>query len=169
MAQTGCRKTLPLNPLPLKVVYHTPCHMEKMGWTLYTLELLRQIPGLELTVLDSQCCGIAGTYGFKRKTIRHHSPSARRCSARLKRAAPTLSSPIVKPVSGKLRCLQANAANIPLRYWPKRSASKAPEPLRRYYPTHQADFPSDIYPSYFKLLMYWLRIILGINADVSLQ
>lgn len=57
--------TLPLRPLPLKVVYHTPCHMEKMGWTLYTLELLRQIPGLELTVLDSQCCGIAGTYGFK--------------------------------------------------------------------------------------------------------
>lgn len=41
--------------------------MEKMGWTLYTLELLRQIPGLELTVLDSQCCGIAGTYGFKKE------------------------------------------------------------------------------------------------------
>lgn len=60
-------KTLPLKPLPLKVVYHTPCHMEKMGWTLYTLELLRNIPGLELTVLDSQCCGIAGTYGFKRE------------------------------------------------------------------------------------------------------
>lgn len=60
-------KTLPLKTLPLKVVYHTPCHMEKMGWTLYTLELLRQIPGLELTVLDSQCCGIAGTYGFKKE------------------------------------------------------------------------------------------------------
>lgn len=58
-------KTLPLRPLPLKVVYHTPCHMEKMGWSLYTLELLRLIPGLTLTVLDSQCCGIAGTYGFK--------------------------------------------------------------------------------------------------------
>lgn len=58
-------QTLPLKPLPLKVVYHTPCHMEKMGWSLYTLELLRMIPGLELIVLDSQCCGIAGTYGFK--------------------------------------------------------------------------------------------------------
>ena len=56
---------LPLKPLPLKVVYHTPCHMEKMGWSLYTLELLRRIPGIELQVLDSQCCGIAGTYGFK--------------------------------------------------------------------------------------------------------
>ncbi len=41
--------------------------MEKMGWSLYTLELLRLIPGLTLTVLDSRCCGIAGTYGFKRE------------------------------------------------------------------------------------------------------
>lgn len=63
--QLDAGKTLPLRPLPLKVVYHTPCHMEKMGWSIYTLALLRQIPGLELVVLDSQCCGIAGTYGFK--------------------------------------------------------------------------------------------------------
>ncbi|VGP63168.1 Anaerobic glycerol-3-phosphate dehydrogenase subunit C [Klebsiella quasipneumoniae subsp. similipneumoniae] len=63
--QLDSGKTLPLRRLPLKVVYHTPCHMEKMGWSLYTLELLRLIPGLQLEVLDSQCCGIAGTYGFK--------------------------------------------------------------------------------------------------------
>ena len=25
------------------------------------------IPGLKLTVLDSNCCGIAGTYGFKKE------------------------------------------------------------------------------------------------------
>lgn len=36
-----------------------------MSWSIYTLELLRQIPELEVIVLDSQCCGIAGTYGFK--------------------------------------------------------------------------------------------------------
>ncbi|MGM3173418.1 anaerobic glycerol-3-phosphate dehydrogenase subunit GlpC [Dickeya lacustris] len=58
---------LALQPVPLKVVYHTPCHLERMGWTAYTLELLRMIPGLELQVLDSRCCGIAGTYGFKKE------------------------------------------------------------------------------------------------------
>ncbi|WP_312928156.1 anaerobic glycerol-3-phosphate dehydrogenase subunit GlpC, partial [Pseudescherichia sp.] len=58
-------RTLPLRTLPLTVAYHTPCHMEKMGWTLYSLELLRKIPGVNVIVLDSQCCGIAGTYGFK--------------------------------------------------------------------------------------------------------
>lgn len=49
----------------LKVAYHTPCHMSKLGWSIYSTELLKMIPGLELTVLDQQCCGIAGTYGFK--------------------------------------------------------------------------------------------------------
>ncbi len=52
---------------PLRVAYHTPCHMEKMGWACYSIELLRMIPGVEVTVLDSQCCGIAGTYGFKKE------------------------------------------------------------------------------------------------------
>lgn len=51
----------------LKVAYHTPCHMEKMGWAHYSVSLLKMIPGVELTVLDSQCCGIAGTYGFKKE------------------------------------------------------------------------------------------------------
>ena len=29
---------------PLRVAYHTPCHMEKMGWSYYSSELLRMIP-----------------------------------------------------------------------------------------------------------------------------
>lgn len=58
-------KTLPLGRLPLKVAYHTACHVEKAGWALYSLALLSKIPGLEIVRLPSQCCGIAGTYGFK--------------------------------------------------------------------------------------------------------
>lgn len=60
-------RELQLKSTPMKIAYHTPCHMEKMGWTPYTLALLQMIPGVELTVLDSQCCGIAGTYGFKKE------------------------------------------------------------------------------------------------------
>lgn len=58
-------KKLPLKPLKLRVAYHTACHVEKAGWAPYTLEVLKQIPGLEVVMLPSQCCGIAGTYGFK--------------------------------------------------------------------------------------------------------
>lgn len=50
-----------------KVAYHTPCHMEKLGWGIFSTELIRMIPGVELTILDSNCCGIAGTYGFKKE------------------------------------------------------------------------------------------------------
>ena len=51
----------------MKVAYHTPFHIEKLGWSYYSIELLKMIPSVELTVLDSQCCGIAGTYGFKKE------------------------------------------------------------------------------------------------------
>lgn len=54
----------------IKVAYHTPCHMEKLGWAYYSIELLKLIPNIELTILDSQCCGIAGTYGFKKENYR---------------------------------------------------------------------------------------------------
>ena len=50
-----------------RIAYHTPCHMERMGYTQYSIGLLSSIPGVELIVLNSNCCGIAGTYGFKKE------------------------------------------------------------------------------------------------------
>lgn len=53
-----------------RVAYHAPCHVEKLGWGLFTRRLLGMIPGLELVELESNCCGIAGTYGFKKENYR---------------------------------------------------------------------------------------------------
>lgn len=50
-----------------RIAYHTPCHMQKLGWSAYSTGLLRMIPGVEFVALPSQCCGIAGTYGFKKE------------------------------------------------------------------------------------------------------
>ena len=50
-----------------RIAYHTPCHMEKLGWSIYSTSLLQMIPGVELVQLESLCCGIAGTYGFKKE------------------------------------------------------------------------------------------------------
>ena len=61
---------LKLSDKKIKVAYHTPCHLEKLGWAYYSIELLKLIPNIELKVLDSQCCGIAGTYGFKKENYR---------------------------------------------------------------------------------------------------
>jgi glycerol-3-phosphate dehydrogenase subunit C len=54
-----------MKPLGIRAAYHSPCHLERMGGVMYTLGILKKIPGLELVVLNSECCGIAGTYGFK--------------------------------------------------------------------------------------------------------
>ena len=51
----------------MKASYHTACHMQRLGWQLYSIGLMKMIPGLELTVLDQNCCGISGTFGFKKE------------------------------------------------------------------------------------------------------
>ena len=56
-----------MKPLNLKVAYHSPCHLIRMGGVVHTVELMREIPGLELTLLDQNCCGLSGTYGFKKE------------------------------------------------------------------------------------------------------
>ena len=55
----------------MRVAYHTACHMQRMGWAIFTTELLRMIPGLELIELDQNCCGISGTYGFKKENYEY--------------------------------------------------------------------------------------------------
>lgn len=54
-----------------RIAYHTPCHMAKLGWNIYSIELIRKIPGVDLTILKSECCGIAGTYGFKKENYKY--------------------------------------------------------------------------------------------------
>ncbi len=54
-----------------RVAYHTPCHMEKLGWAIYSVSLLKMVPGLDYVHLDSHCCGIAGTYGFKKENYEY--------------------------------------------------------------------------------------------------
>lgn len=54
-----------------RIAYHTPCHMEKLGWTIYSVSLMKMIPGVDFKMMDSQCCGIAGTYGFKKENYQY--------------------------------------------------------------------------------------------------
>ena len=54
-----------------RIAYHTPCHMEKLGWAIYSVSLMKMIPGVDFKMMDSQCCGIAGTYGFKKENYQY--------------------------------------------------------------------------------------------------
>jgi glycerol-3-phosphate dehydrogenase subunit C len=55
----------------MNVAYHTACHMQRMGWQEFTLGILRMIPGVELTALEPYCCGISGTFGFKKENYKY--------------------------------------------------------------------------------------------------
>jgi glycerol-3-phosphate dehydrogenase subunit C len=53
--------------LPLRVAYFAPCHLRAMNIGLPALEILRLIPGLQLDYISADCCGLGGTFGFKKE------------------------------------------------------------------------------------------------------
>ena len=54
-------------PLELTVPYHAPCQQQGQGIGKPALDLFALVPGLQAIELDTDCCGIAGTYGFKKE------------------------------------------------------------------------------------------------------
>ena len=71
-----------------RVAYHTPCHMERMGFAQYSVELLKSIPGVDLVVLNPNCCGIAGTYGFKKENYETSQAIGSKLFAEIERERP---------------------------------------------------------------------------------
>jgi glycerol-3-phosphate dehydrogenase subunit C len=53
--------------LPMKVAYFAPCHLRALGIGLPALEILRLIPGLKIDNIEADCCGMGGTFGFKKE------------------------------------------------------------------------------------------------------
>jgi glycerol-3-phosphate dehydrogenase subunit C len=61
------RLQLDFKELPLKVGYFAPCHLKSLGIGFPAFEILRLIPGLRIDNIDADCCGLGGTYGFKKE------------------------------------------------------------------------------------------------------
>jgi len=47
------------------VVLHGHCQQKTLGWLPAAVELLGSIPGVEVRVTSSECCGMAGSFGYK--------------------------------------------------------------------------------------------------------
>jgi len=58
---------LHLKELPLRAAYFAPCHLRSLGIGLPVLEILRLIPGFHVENIDADCCGLGGTFGFKKE------------------------------------------------------------------------------------------------------
>lgn len=53
--------------MPHRIIYHAPCHLRAQGIGLPGLELLKNLPGMTVENADAGCCGISGSYGFKKE------------------------------------------------------------------------------------------------------
>ena len=73
-----------------RIAYHAPCHLEKLGWSIYSTELLKLIPGVELVPLDSACCGMAGTFGFKKEYYHYAQAVGEKLFKSIREAKPDL-------------------------------------------------------------------------------
>jgi glycerol-3-phosphate dehydrogenase subunit C len=52
-------------PVDERLVYHWSCQLRTHGVGKPAVDVLRRIPGLTLLQTQSDCCGVAGTYGMK--------------------------------------------------------------------------------------------------------
>ncbi len=75
------RLDLPLAPLPEKrALLHGHCHQKAFDAMGAVREALAMIPGLAVDVVESSCCGMAGSFGFE---AAHHEVSLRMAEAAL--------------------------------------------------------------------------------------
>jgi len=51
--------------VPMRLLYHAPCHLKSHGIGYPAMRLLKLIPGVQLEEVDEGCCGISGTFGVK--------------------------------------------------------------------------------------------------------
>ncbi|MFO0916425.1 MAG: FAD-linked oxidase C-terminal domain-containing protein [Pirellulales bacterium] len=61
---------LDFNPVHLHVGYHLPCHQRALKVGTPGEKLLRLVPGLTVSRIQSGCSGMAGTYGLMQKNYR---------------------------------------------------------------------------------------------------
>jgi glycerol-3-phosphate dehydrogenase subunit C len=54
-------------PVRLSVPYHAPCQQKAHGMGKPALDLLHLIPELNVVEMTADCCGTAGTYGYKKE------------------------------------------------------------------------------------------------------
>jgi Fe-S oxidoreductase/FAD/FMN-containing dehydrogenase len=71
--QQAGRLALALGPLPVKqVLLHGHCHQKAFDAFTPVQTVLGWIPAIELTVVESSCCGMAGSFGYEAE---HHAAS----------------------------------------------------------------------------------------------
>jgi Fe-S oxidoreductase len=63
------RLKLPLRPVAERALLHGHCHQKSFGAMGAVETTLRLVPGLDVQTVDSSCCGMAGSFGYRAGNI----------------------------------------------------------------------------------------------------
>jgi Fe-S oxidoreductase len=74
------RMSLALKPVSAPLLLHGHCHQKAFGAVDAILEVLRLIPGSQPKLIDSSCCGMAGSFGYESE---HHDTSMKMAELKL--------------------------------------------------------------------------------------
>jgi Fe-S oxidoreductase len=74
------RFDLSFAPVAEPLLVHGHCHQKAFGAVAPVLEVLRLIPGARPELIESSCCGMAGSFGYE---ARHHEVSMQMAEASL--------------------------------------------------------------------------------------
>ncbi len=77
-----------LRPVPLRVVYQTPCHAAVAGTYDDEVAVLKKIPGVEVVDVTEECCGLAGSFGLEAANAELSEKVAAPLMERIRRVAP---------------------------------------------------------------------------------
>ena len=58
------RLRLPLGPIAAKALVHGHCHQKSFGAFKSVEQVLRLVPDLDVEIIESSCCGMAGAFGY---------------------------------------------------------------------------------------------------------
>jgi len=67
-------------------VHHTLCHLIALGGNLASIEVLKQLAGIDAKELDGGCCGIAGTFGMQKKNYELSMQIGRKLSEKIEKS-----------------------------------------------------------------------------------
>jgi FAD/FMN-containing dehydrogenase/Fe-S oxidoreductase len=71
---------LQLNAAPAPLLLHAHCHQKAFGAVSSVLDVLRLIPGAQPELIESSCCGMAGSFGYQ---TGHYAISMQMAEAKL--------------------------------------------------------------------------------------
>ncbi len=63
------RLSVPLGRIGGKALLHGHCHQKAFGAMGAVEQTLRLVPGLDVEVVESSCCGMAGAFGYQSETV----------------------------------------------------------------------------------------------------